>query len=77
MHKNPDSASDSKYFLVMKGAPERILDRCSTILIQGKVQPLDDDMREAFQNAYLELGGLGERVLGNKGKREFEKGISL
>ncbi|XP_053482710.1 sodium/potassium-transporting ATPase subunit alpha-1b [Ictalurus furcatus] len=64
VHKNPDSASDSKYLLVMKGAPERILDRCSTIMIQGKDQPLDDDMREAFQNAYLELGGLGERVLG-------------
>lgn len=61
----------------MKGAPERILDRCSSIMIQGKDQPLDDDMREAFQNAYLELGGLGERVLGNKGKRGDEKGVSL
>lgn len=48
----------------MKGAPERILDRCSTILLQGKEQPLDEEMKEAFQNAYLELGGLGERVLG-------------
>ena len=25
---------------------------------------MDDEMKEAFQNAYLELGGLGERVLG-------------
>lgn len=49
----------------MKGAPERILDRCNSILIQGKEQPLDDEMKDAFQNAYLELGGLGERVLGN------------
>lgn len=48
----------------MKGAPERILDRCSSIMIQGKEQPLDDEMKDAFQNAYLELGGLGERVLG-------------
>ncbi|XP_067300314.1 sodium/potassium-transporting ATPase subunit alpha-1b isoform X3 [Pseudorasbora parva] len=48
----------------MKGAPERILERCATILIQGKEQPLDDEMKESFQNAYLELGGLGERVLG-------------
>lgn len=52
----------------MKGAPERILDRCSTIMIQGKEQPMDDEMREAFQNAYLELGGLGERVLGEDGR---------
>lgn len=49
----------------MKGAPERILDRCSTIMLQGKEQPLDDELKDAFQNAYLELGGLGERVLGN------------
>ncbi len=52
----------------MKGAPERILDRCATILIQGKEQPLDDELKEAFQNAYLELGGLGERVLGKEKK---------
>uniref|UniRef100_A0A8C2E366 Sodium/potassium-transporting ATPase subunit alpha n=1 Tax=Cyprinus carpio TaxID=7962 RepID=A0A8C2E366_CYPCA len=63
IHKNPNS-SESKHLLVMKGAPERILDRCSTILIQGKEQPLDDEMKDSFQNAYLELGGLGERVLG-------------
>lgn len=50
--------------LVMKGAPERILDRCSTILLQGQEVPLDEELRDAFQNAYLELGGLGERVLG-------------
>jgi sodium/potassium-transporting ATPase subunit alpha len=48
----------------MKGAPERILDRCTTIFIGGKEKVLDDEMKEAFNNAYLELGGLGERVLG-------------
>ncbi|XP_036374604.1 sodium/potassium-transporting ATPase subunit alpha-2 [Megalops cyprinoides] len=52
------------HLLVMKGAPERILDRCSTIMIHGEEMPLDDDWKDAFQNAYLELGGLGERVLG-------------
>lgn len=50
----------------MKGAPERILDRCSSILVQGKEIPLDKEMQDAFQNAYLELGGLGERVLGER-----------
>ncbi|KAK6485594.1 sodium/potassium-transporting ATPase subunit alpha-1-like [Huso huso] len=63
IHRNANP-SESRYLLVMKGAPERILDRCNTILIQGKEQPLDDKMKDAFQNAYLELGGLGERVLG-------------
>lgn len=53
----------------MKGAPERILDRCSTILVQGKEIPLDKEMQDAFQNAYMELGGLGERVLGERPER--------
>ncbi|XP_058876450.1 sodium/potassium-transporting ATPase subunit alpha-3 [Acipenser ruthenus] len=63
VHETED-VNDNRYLLVMKGAPERILDRCSTILVQGKEQPMDEEMKEAFQNAYLELGGLGERVLG-------------
>ncbi|XP_008117666.2 sodium/potassium-transporting ATPase subunit alpha-2 [Anolis carolinensis] len=52
------------HILVMKGAPERILDVCSTIMINGKEVNLDKTMQEAFQKAYDELGGLGERVLG-------------
>ena len=63
VHETEDP-NDNRYMLVMKGAPERILDRCSTILVQGKEQPMDEEMKEAFQNAYMELGGLGERVLG-------------
>lgn len=64
VHKNPNS-SETKYILVMKGAPESILSRCSTIIIQGKEQPLDEVMKDAFQHAYVKLGSLGERVLGN------------
>lgn len=63
IHENPDP-DDKRYILVMKGAPERILDRCSTILINGEEQELDEKMQEAFNTAYLELGGMGERVLG-------------
>ncbi|XP_075696402.1 sodium/potassium-transporting ATPase subunit alpha-3 [Rhinoderma darwinii] len=63
IHETEDP-NDNRYMLVMKGAPERILDVCTTIIIQGKEQPLDEELKEAFQNAYLELGGLGERVLG-------------
>ncbi|XP_056287553.1 sodium/potassium-transporting ATPase subunit alpha-1 isoform X1 [Pseudoliparis swirei] len=64
IHKDDAPESGSKHLLVMKGAPERILDRCSTILLHGKEQPLDEELKDSFQNAYLELGGLGERVLG-------------
>ncbi|OXU26342.1 hypothetical protein TSAR_006877 [Trichomalopsis sarcophagae] len=59
-----DDPNDPRHLLVMKGAPERILDRCTTIFIGGKEKVLDEEMKEAFNNAYLELGGLGERVLG-------------
>lgn len=48
----------------MKGAPERILDRCSTIMIKGEIHPLDEERRKQFEEAYLQLGGMGERVLG-------------
>lgn len=65
VHETEDP-NDNRYLLVMKGAPERILDRCSTIMIQGKEQPMDEELKEAFQNAYMELGGLGERVLGKE-----------
>ncbi|KAJ8951229.1 hypothetical protein NQ318_010257, partial [Aromia moschata] len=63
IHENEDP-NDPRYILVMKGAPERILERCNTIFICGKEKVLDEEMKEAFNNAYLELGGLGERVLG-------------
>ncbi|KAH0631374.1 hypothetical protein JD844_005673 [Phrynosoma platyrhinos] len=55
---------DQRHLLVMKGAPERILERCSTIMIKGQELPLDEQWKEAFQTAYMDLGGLGERVLG-------------
>ncbi|XP_069976692.1 sodium/potassium-transporting ATPase subunit alpha isoform X5 [Penaeus vannamei] len=63
IHETEDK-NDPRYLVVMKGAPERILERCSTIYINGEEKALDEEMKEAFNNAYLELGGLGERVLG-------------
>ena len=53
-----------EYLLVMKGAPERILSRCTTILLDGKEVELTNELREEFEKAYLDLGGMGERVLG-------------
>lgn len=55
---------DFRYILVMKGAPERIFDRCTSILIDGREEPINDYWRENFNKAYMDLGGLGERVLG-------------
>merc|ERR1712172_213853 len=63
VHKTSDP-SDKRHLLVMKGAPERILQRCSTIVIDGEERALTEDWKNAFETAYMELGGLGERVLG-------------
>jgi len=52
------------YRLVMKGAPERILEKCATIWVNGKEEPLNDHWKKQFEDAYAYLGGLGERVLG-------------
>merc|ERR1712038_1290365 len=59
-----DSKDDPRYLLAMKGAPERILDRCATILINGQEEKLTQEWKDRFNRAYMELGGLGERVLG-------------
>uniref|UniRef100_A0A8D0AYL4 Sodium/potassium-transporting ATPase subunit alpha n=1 Tax=Sander lucioperca TaxID=283035 RepID=A0A8D0AYL4_SANLU len=80
IHKNA-TPGETKHLLVMKGAPERILDRCSTIMMNGKEQPLDEELKDAFQNAYVELGGLGERVLGfchfNLSDDQFPEGFEF
>jgi len=53
-----------RYLLVVKGAPERILERCEWIVCSNELRPLDLHMREAFLRAYESMGGLGERVMG-------------
>jgi sodium/potassium-transporting ATPase subunit alpha len=55
---------DGQHVMVMKGAPERILERCSYIVNKGKVDKLNDAWAKNFDNAYMTLGGMGERVLG-------------
>ncbi|XP_040594547.1 sodium/potassium-transporting ATPase subunit alpha-4 isoform X2 [Mesocricetus auratus] len=52
------------HMLMMKGAPEKILDFCTSFMLNGQEFPMDEEMKVDFQNAYLELGGMGERVLG-------------
>ncbi|OCT73467.1 potassium-transporting ATPase alpha chain 1 [Xenopus laevis] len=72
---------DLRYLMVMKGAPERILERCSTIMIKGQELPLDEQWKEAFQTAYMDLGGLGERVLGfchlYLNEKEYPRGFNF
>lgn len=53
-----------RYLVVMKGAPERVLERCSSIIINNEVRPIDAKIRASFAQAYEDMGGLGERVMG-------------
>jgi len=55
---------EGKNLLVMKGAPERIVARCSKILVDGVEQDKPADFQTTFENANAHLGGMGERVLG-------------
>ena len=65
IHRADSSESDDSHFLlVMKGAAGRIVDLCSQILIDGSELEMDEAWKERINSAYLELGGMGERVLG-------------
>ncbi|KAF7490924.1 Sodium/potassium-transporting ATPase subunit alpha [Sarcoptes scabiei] len=59
-----EEVPSSCYLLCMKGAPERILDRCATYLANGETGLIDEEFRKDFNAAYMQLGGLGERVIG-------------
>merc|ERR1711884_777051 len=55
---------NGQHVMVMKGVPERILERCSYIVNKGSVDKMNDSWEKNFNDAYMTLGGMGERVLG-------------
>ena len=79
VHDTKSMDERQEYLIAMKGAPERILDICSTIFINGEEKPLDQHWKDRFQRAYEELGGMGERVLGfcdfRLSSNEFPRGF--
>jgi magnesium-transporting ATPase (P-type) len=48
--KNPKNTKDGLW-LFMKGAPERILNRCSKILVNGVEKPFDEIARKEVNEA--------------------------
>ena len=78
MHEQADSDC---HLLVMKGAPERILERCTSYVREGKDFGIDANFTKAFDKAYAKLGGLGERVLGfcdlTLDKNKYPKGYAF
>ena len=60
--KNPTTKEDNMC-VFMKGAPERVLGRCTKILVNGKEEELDEVAMFGVQSANDRFGGMGERVL--------------
>ncbi|KAF7359150.1 Cation-ATPase-N domain-containing protein [Mycena sanguinolenta] len=47
----------------IKGAPERVLAKCSTYLKDGVMEPMTDEFREAYDEAYNYMASRGHRVI--------------
>ena len=56
-------ADNNNLCVYMKGAPERILVRCSKILINGAEADFTTELRDEVSKANADFGKLGERVL--------------
>lgn len=61
-NRNPTTKEDN-LMVVLKGAPERVLNRCSKILIRGEEREFDAEFREEVNLANESFGKMGERVL--------------
>jgi magnesium-transporting ATPase (P-type) len=58
-----DESDNQNLCVYMKGAPERILVRCSKILIGGQEKEFTQELRDEVTKANSDFGKLGERVL--------------
>ncbi|XP_029033740.2 sodium/potassium-transporting ATPase subunit alpha-like isoform X2 [Osmia bicornis bicornis] len=55
---------NNKHFVALKGAPERVLERCSTVAFGNETRVLNDEIKNAYTESCYVLGNNGERVLG-------------
>jgi sodium/potassium-transporting ATPase subunit alpha len=65
MNKNDlnPSKKEENLMIILKGAPERVLNRCSKILINGDEVAFDDYWKKKVNKANENFGNMGERVL--------------
>jgi sodium/potassium-transporting ATPase subunit alpha len=68
-----DEADPSVHYMLMKGAPERIINRCDYIMVEGKAVEMTAKHRQLYEKAIDRLMFNGERVLGCCSKRMEEK----
>src|SRR5699024_2680586 len=63
LEKVSHTSLQHKYLVCIKGAPERILNFCCTILLNGQPREFDDAARNTMANIFEYLASMGERVL--------------
>jgi sodium/potassium-transporting ATPase subunit alpha len=54
---------ESAYCVFLKGAPEIVVDKCSSIHIAGKDEPLNEEWQQKFKDTCTKFQKQGERVL--------------
>jgi sodium/potassium-transporting ATPase subunit alpha len=62
--RDPCLNNQKRRILMMKGAPERVLARCNTVMNHGRAVPIDSMFQNKFDDAYERFGNEGERVIG-------------
>jgi sodium/potassium-transporting ATPase subunit alpha len=63
MTKTSEGGPNANLSIFLKGAPERVLNRCSKILINGEAVEFTKELRDEVNKANSDFGKLGERVL--------------
>jgi sodium/potassium-transporting ATPase subunit alpha len=63
MSVNKKSHPNGPLTFFLKGAPERVLRQCSTILRNGEALELTEQHKDEFNQAYEAMAGKGHRVL--------------
>lgn len=55
---------ESEWCIFLKGAPERVWDKCSHVLYKDRAIPLDKEQMKHIENANVEFAKGGQRILG-------------
>lgn len=58
------NSNQRQHYLTVKGAPEKLLEMCTSILIKDTAFMLDDKWRAKFYQVLEKLGSIGDRVIG-------------
>ena len=69
---NEETVSGEHYAFT-KGAPEVVLERCSTVMMDGEEKELDEDLREEILDKNQVMAGKALRVLGLAFREDIEE----